>query len=222
MYKYRGDCVVHLKRKHQKADTIAHTYVDKFNLDSLKIGDIYGLLKPRQHDEPENEEKLFGCAFCDYKANYKGDVYKHQTRRHPGTPKSVKSLARNGTDMNNTSLNSSSYQQSPDYKRHYTNNHNHNGADNRLSGNFNDDMDGDYYDEENGGVENDLDMNDDIDHQPVNHSWVILTLYFLNILALFQSKIFYVECIFTKNIKKFNSINIKIVKIKTSQKKSHK
>lgn len=37
VYKYRGDCVVHLKRKHQKADMIAHSYVDKFNLDLLDV-----------------------------------------------------------------------------------------------------------------------------------------------------------------------------------------
>lgn len=54
---------------------------------------MYSLLKPKQQDEPENEDKLFGCAYCDYKANYKGDVYKHQTRRHPGTTKSVNLLA---------------------------------------------------------------------------------------------------------------------------------
>lgn len=93
VYKYRGDCVVHLKRKHQKADMIAHSYVDKFNLDAIDVGEIFALLKPKQQDEPENEEKLFGCAYCDYKANYKGDVYKHQTRRHPGTMKQVNMLA---------------------------------------------------------------------------------------------------------------------------------
>ena len=92
VYKYRGDCVVHLKRKHQKADTIAHSYVDKFNLDSLEIGQICALLKPKQNEDFESEEKLFGCAYCDYKANYKGDVFKHQTRRHPGTVKSVTAL----------------------------------------------------------------------------------------------------------------------------------
>lgn len=99
VYKYRGDCVVHLKRKHQKADMIAHSYVDKFNLDNLDINDIYGLLKPKEIDEPENEEKLYGCSYCDYKANYKGDVYKHQTRRHPGTVKSVLSLATQNTTV---------------------------------------------------------------------------------------------------------------------------
>ncbi|CAF0861756.1 unnamed protein product [Brachionus calyciflorus] len=99
VYKYRGDCVVHLKRKHQKADMIAHSYVDKFNLDNLNINDIYGLLKPKEIDEPENDEKLYGCSYCDYKANYKGDVYKHQTRRHPGTAKSVLSLATQNTTV---------------------------------------------------------------------------------------------------------------------------
>lgn len=115
VYKYRGDCVVHLKRKHQKADMIAHSYVDKFNLDAIDVGEIFALLKPKQQDEPENEEKLFGCAYCDYKANYKGDVYKHQTRRHPGTMKQVNMLASSmqhygmmgNNNNNNQSLNES-------------------------------------------------------------------------------------------------------------------
>lgn len=106
VYKYRGDCVVHLKRKHQKADMIAHSYVDKFNLDSLEIVQICSLLKPKQNEEFENEEKLFGCAYCDYKANYKGDVFKHQTRRHPGTAKSVNALSSN-LNTSYTNLNGS-------------------------------------------------------------------------------------------------------------------
>ena len=99
VYKYRGDCVVHLKRKHQKPDMFAQNYVEKFLLDNVDIGDICGLLKPKQNEEVENEEKLFACAYCDYKANYKGDVFKHQTRRHPGSVKNAISL--------NPSLNSS-------------------------------------------------------------------------------------------------------------------
>ena len=94
VYKYRGDCVVHLKRKHQSADMLAHNYVDKFTLETMPVHTIYSLLKPKQTDEIECEqEKLFGCAYCDYKANYKGDVYKHQTRRHPGTAKMINALA---------------------------------------------------------------------------------------------------------------------------------
>ncbi|RNA39941.1 zinc finger Xfin-like [Brachionus plicatilis] len=116
VYKYRGDCVVHLKRKHQKADTIAHSYVDKFNLDNLHINDIYGLLKPKEIDEHENEEKLYGCAYCDYKANYKGDVYKHQSRRHPGTTKNVISLAtQNSTILSNCSSENNSVNNSFNY-----------------------------------------------------------------------------------------------------------
>ena len=100
---------MHLKRKHQKADTIAHSYVDKFNLDNLDIAQISALLKPKQNEDFENEEKLFGCAYCDYKANYKGDVFKHQTRRHPGTVKSVNSLGpntHNGSDAHSSENNS--------------------------------------------------------------------------------------------------------------------
>lgn len=92
VYKYRGDCVVHLKRKHQKADLYAQNYVERFNLESLDLSQVCVLLKPKQQEENENEEKLFSCSYCDYKANYKGDVFKHQTRRHPGSPKNVTSL----------------------------------------------------------------------------------------------------------------------------------
>lgn len=103
VYKYRGDCVVHLKRKHQKADMIAQNYVERFNLDSVNISQVYELLKPKQTEETENDEKLFGCAYCDYKANYKGDVFKHQTRRHPGVVKNVTSLAEQNMSMMNNS-----------------------------------------------------------------------------------------------------------------------
>jgi len=84
-----------LKRKHQKADLYAQNYVERFNLDTLDIGQVCILLKPKQQEETENEEKLFSCSYCDYKANYKGDVFKHQTRRHPGSPKNVTSLVPN-------------------------------------------------------------------------------------------------------------------------------
>ena len=93
VYKYRGDCVVHLKRKHQKADMYAQNYVERFALDAVHVAQVCALLKPKQSEENENEEKLFGCAYCDYKANYKGDVFKHQTRRHPGCAKNVTALA---------------------------------------------------------------------------------------------------------------------------------
>ena len=133
VYKYRGDCVVHLKRKHQKADTIAHSYVDKFNLDNLDIAQISALLKPKQNEDFENEEKLFGCAYCDYKANYKGDVFKHQTRRHPGTVKSVNSLGpsnHNGSDDHSSENNSgnSSFIGNSNRNPNRVNNNNNNDA----------------------------------------------------------------------------------------------
>jgi hypothetical protein len=94
VYKYRGDCVVHLKRKHQRVDMLAQNFVDKFAIEQMNVHEIYTLLKPKQTEDVQNsDEKLFGCAYCDYKANYKGDVYKHQTRRHPGVPKMINSLA---------------------------------------------------------------------------------------------------------------------------------
>lgn len=111
VYKYRGDCVVHLKRKHQSADMQAHNYVDKFELDQIDPHAVYSLLKPKQGEEygegvnGEQQEKLFGCAYCDYKANYKGDVYKHQTRRHPGLAKMINPL---GGANGSFSLNQSS------------------------------------------------------------------------------------------------------------------
>ncbi len=56
VYKYRGDCVVHLKRKHQKTDMIAHSYVDRFDLDTLPVAHICAFLKPKQPaDEADSE-----------------------------------------------------------------------------------------------------------------------------------------------------------------------
>jgi hypothetical protein len=95
IYKYRGDCVVHLKRKHQKNDLIAQQYVEKFLLheqNTLTMHDLYMKLKPKVYLDLDNDKKLFGCSYCDYKANYKGDVYKHQTRRHPSFVKNIKTL----------------------------------------------------------------------------------------------------------------------------------
>ena len=71
----------------------AQNYVERFNLEAVDINEVCVLLKPKAPEENENEEKLFGCAYCDYKANYKGDVFKHQTRRHPGFVKNVTALA---------------------------------------------------------------------------------------------------------------------------------
>lgn len=109
VYKYRGDCVVHLKRKHQKADMYAQNYVERFSLETVDISQVCVLLKPKQSEENENEEKLFGCAYCDYKANYKGDVFKHQTRRHPGCVKNVTALAQaNPAHLNQLNLSTGS------------------------------------------------------------------------------------------------------------------
>jgi hypothetical protein len=137
VYKYRGDCVVHLKRKHQSADMIAHNYVDKFALDTMPLHTIYTLLKPKQTDETAEggveQEKLFGCAYCDYKANYKGDVYKHQTRRHPGTPKLINALA----SQNNSLILGGGHGHSHRHHNHHQQQHNHSAGDlSRLHGNI--------------------------------------------------------------------------------------
>jgi len=153
VYKYRGDCVVHLKRKHQKADMLAHSYVDRFNLDHLQISQIYYLLKPKQNDDFENDEKLFGCAYCDYKANYKGDVFKHQTRRHPGSAKSVQALG----NMNASNLNESMSE--------------NNSANNSFNGTTNHQNDGDsmYMDDnsymQNNQLTSNMDNSDDLNTQ---------------------------------------------------------
>lgn len=76
-------------------DMFAQNYVERFSLESVNIGQVCVLLKPKETEENENEEKLFGCAYCDYKANYKGVVFKHQTRRHPGVVKNVTELTQN-------------------------------------------------------------------------------------------------------------------------------
>lgn len=155
VYKYRGDCVVHLKRKHQKADMIAHSYVDRFNLDTIPIQDIYSLLKAKQTEDVENEEKLFGCAFCDYKANYKGDVYKHQTRRHPGTPKSVNTLA--GSNLNSSYASDNNYSLSGTFMN--SNNSLNRTNMNYTSNNNNTENDESYYGNDDNDTLNENDQN---------------------------------------------------------------
>ena len=108
MYKYRGDCVVHLKRKHSNIDLQAHNYVEQFNLESVSPTQIYLLLKPKQQVDEDNDEKLFACSYCDYRANYKGDIFKHHSRKHPNQPRNIISL--NSINNNNKSnLNDTSY-----------------------------------------------------------------------------------------------------------------
>ena len=158
VYKYRGDCVVHLKRKHQKADMVAHSYVDRFDLEKIELNQICAYLKPKQHEDLENEEKLFGCAYCDYKANYKGDVFKHQTRRHPGNAKSVLALASNVNGNNNTS------------RANYSNMMNESGGENNsyMNGdNYEDDEEDDnfFHGENNNDV---IDINDEEQDEPIN------------------------------------------------------
>jgi len=134
LYKYRGDCVVHLKRKHRNVDIQAHSYVDHFNLDTVDPNQIYILLKPKQNLEEESDEKLFSCSYCDYKANYKGDVFKHQSRKHTGQPKNVIHL--NSTINNSTNLNE-------------TNNNNNNDNSNLIDIDYNNTYNDEYNDEEN-------------------------------------------------------------------------
>jgi hypothetical protein len=113
MYKYRGDCVVHLKRKHSNIDLQAHNYVEQFNLDSVSPTQIYLLLKPKQQVDEDNDEKLFACSYCDYRANYKGDIFKHHSRKHPNQPRNIiglNSTTNNNNNNNNKSnLNDTSY-----------------------------------------------------------------------------------------------------------------
>ncbi|KAI0979121.1 hypothetical protein GJ496_005769 [Pomphorhynchus laevis] len=37
----------------------------------------------------KTEHKAFGCAYCDYRSRYRGDVYKHQGRRHQDKQRSL-------------------------------------------------------------------------------------------------------------------------------------
>jgi cytochrome c-type biogenesis protein CcmH/NrfF len=109
MYKYRGDCVVHLKRKHSNIDLQAHNYVEQFSLDTVSPTQIYLLLKPKQQVDEDNDEKLFACSYCDYRANYKGDIFKHHSRKHPNQPRNIISLNSTNNNNNKSNLNDTSY-----------------------------------------------------------------------------------------------------------------
>ena len=166
IYKYRGDCVVHLKRKHQKSDLIAQNYVQRISIDEMNVSDVYSMLKPKMYDDIDNDDKLFGCFYCDYKANYKGDVYKHQTRRHPGTDKNVRILNQAAANAN-TSADDENESEFPKHQKQHKQPNQQQKQQQNLIINYSDDID----DEVDGGGLNGVGTIDDYQYHN-NHHYV--------------------------------------------------
>ncbi|CAF3532891.1 unnamed protein product [Rotaria sordida] len=108
LYKYRGDCSFHIRRKHHRYSTNSNDYIQRFLFDTTD-GDetmskqsggqhgtslnssIHNINTSREQDEPV---RYFGCPYCDYTSNYGGDVRKHQARKHPNVESKVIKIIR--------------------------------------------------------------------------------------------------------------------------------
>ncbi|UJR33797.1 hypothetical protein I4U23_021222 [Adineta vaga] len=116
LYKYRGDCSFHIRRKHHRYSTNSNDYIQRFLFDTTD-GDetmstqsgghgssINGVLNQsnlsREQDEPV---RYFGCPYCDYTSNYGGDVRKHQARKHPNVESKVIKIVRQDSEHQNHS-----------------------------------------------------------------------------------------------------------------------
>ncbi|CAF0881352.1 unnamed protein product [Adineta steineri] len=111
LYKYRGDCSFHIRRKHHRYSTNSNDYIQRFLFDttdgdetmstqsgihgSSLNGTINNLNASREQDEPV---RYFGCPYCDYTSNYGGDVRKHQARKHPNVESKVIKIIRQDSE----------------------------------------------------------------------------------------------------------------------------
>ncbi|CAF3519001.1 unnamed protein product [Rotaria socialis] len=97
MYKYRRDCVTHMKRKH--ANTVTGSisqYIQKIN--STTITNHHSSTQPSSSSipliDPSNlnslaEPKRYGCPYCSLMTKSTSSIYKHQSRKHATFPKIV-------------------------------------------------------------------------------------------------------------------------------------
>ncbi|CAF1186888.1 unnamed protein product [Adineta steineri] len=114
LYKYRGDCSFHIRRKHHKYSSNSNDYIQRFLFDttdgdeslstqagghgSSGNGTGNNTHSAREQDEPV---RYFGCPYCDYTSNYGGDVRKHQTRKHPNAESKVVKIIRQDSEQQN-------------------------------------------------------------------------------------------------------------------------
>ncbi|CAF1262492.1 unnamed protein product [Adineta ricciae] len=107
LYKYRGDCSFHIRRKHHRYSINSNDYIQRFLFDTTD-GDetmstqasghgssINGIMSSSNISrEPDEPVRYFGCPYCDYTSNYGGDVRKHQARKHPNVESKVIKMVR--------------------------------------------------------------------------------------------------------------------------------
>jgi hypothetical protein len=116
LYKYRGDCSFHIRRKHHRYSVNSNDYIQRFLFDTTDGDETMStqsgthgtssgngstnnnLNSTREQEEPV---RYFGCPYCDYTSNYGGDVRKHQTRKHPNAESKVVKIIRQDSEQQN-------------------------------------------------------------------------------------------------------------------------
>ncbi|CAF1596277.1 unnamed protein product, partial [Adineta ricciae] len=82
MYKYRRDCVTHMKRKHSSTVTGSISqYIQKMS-NPTSINNTVT-------NPPSTEPKRYGCPYCSLMTRSTSSIYKHQSRKHALLPKVV-------------------------------------------------------------------------------------------------------------------------------------
>ncbi|CAF2644676.1 unnamed protein product [Rotaria sp. Silwood2] len=94
MYKYRRDCVTHMKRKHSNNVTGSISqYIQKLNSTTIDNNSTQPLSSiPSINANKSNsfvEPKRYGCPYCSLMTKSTSSIYKHQSRKHVTFPKVV-------------------------------------------------------------------------------------------------------------------------------------
>ncbi|CAF0906913.1 unnamed protein product [Adineta steineri] len=87
MYKYRRDCVTHMKRKHSNDVTGSISqHIEKINNNnSIQPSTSTFSINPNLC----SEQKRYGCPYCPLMAKSTSSIYRHQSRMHTSFPKIV-------------------------------------------------------------------------------------------------------------------------------------
>ncbi|CAF3588365.1 unnamed protein product [Rotaria sordida] len=95
MYKYRRDCVTHMKRKHSNNVTGSISqYIQKINSTTTNNNSTHPSSSSIHSINPNKsnsfvEPKRYGCPYCSLMTKSTSSIYKHQSRKHATFPKVV-------------------------------------------------------------------------------------------------------------------------------------
>ncbi|CAF0753436.1 unnamed protein product [Rotaria sp. Silwood1] len=94
MYKYRRDCVTHMKRKHSNTvNGSISQYIQKINSTTINNNSTQPSSSiPSINPNKSNsfvEPKRYGCPYCSLMTKSTSSIYKHQSRKHATFPKIV-------------------------------------------------------------------------------------------------------------------------------------